>query len=70
MHGSTLNRFRDRWRSQLSFCGRYSDWDNEGACDIVQRANQTCKEILAAAPGSLIDPALEEELEAYIKSEL
>ena len=70
MHESTLNRFRDRWRSTLSFCGSYSDWENEGARDIVQRANQTCKEILADAPDSLIDPALEEELEAYVKLEL
>ena len=38
------------------------------ARDIVQRANKSYKEILATAPDSLIDPALEEELEAYIKS--
>jgi trimethylamine:corrinoid methyltransferase-like protein len=36
----------------------------------MQRANKTYKEILAAATDPLIDPALEEELEAYIKSEL
>jgi trimethylamine:corrinoid methyltransferase-like protein len=36
----------------------------------VQRANKTCKEILAAAPETLIDLALEEELKAYIDSEL
>jgi trimethylamine--corrinoid protein Co-methyltransferase len=68
-HESTLNRFRDRWRATLSFCGSYSDWETEGARDIVQRANQAYKEILAAAPDSLIDPALEEELKAYIESE-
>jgi trimethylamine--corrinoid protein Co-methyltransferase len=68
MHATTLDRFRDRWRAQLSFCGSYSDWENEGARDIVQRANQTCKEILAATPDSLIDPALEKELQAYIRS--
>ncbi len=69
MHASTLNRFRDRWRATMSFCGSYNDWENAGARDIVQRANQTYKEILAAAPESMIDPALEEELEAYIKSD-
>jgi trimethylamine--corrinoid protein Co-methyltransferase len=68
-HESTLNRFRDRWRAQHSFCGSYSDWEKEGARDIVQRANQEYKKILATAPDSMIDPALEEELEAYIESE-
>jgi trimethylamine--corrinoid protein Co-methyltransferase len=38
------------------------------AQDVFDLANKTCKEILTAAPDSLIDPALEEELEAYIKS--
>ena len=70
LHESTLNHCRDRWRASLSYCGNYSDWEKEGARDIVQRAGKTCKEILAAAPDTLIDPALEEELEAYIKSEL
>jgi trimethylamine--corrinoid protein Co-methyltransferase len=70
LHESTLNRCRDRWRASLSFCGSYSDWEKEGARDIVQRANKTYKEILEAAPDSLIDPALEEELAVYTKSEL
>ena len=42
----------------------------QGALDIVQRANKTWKEILAAAPEILIDKALEEELKAYLNSEL
>ena len=70
LHESTLNHCRDRWRVSLSYCGNYNDWEKEGARDIVQRASKTYKEILAAAPDSLIDPALEEELEAYVKSEL
>ena len=60
---------RERWRSTMSFCGSYSDWETDGARDIVQQASKTYKEILAAAPDSLVDRALEEELEAYIKSE-
>ncbi len=70
LHESTLDRCRDRWRASLSYCGNYTDWEKEGAYDIVQRVSKTYKEILAAAPDSLIDPALEEELGAYIKSEL
>jgi len=70
LHESTLNHCRDRWRASLSYCGNYNDWEKEGARDIMQRASKTYNEILEAAPDSLIDPALEEELEAYIKSEL
>ncbi|MDH3878518.1 MAG: trimethylamine methyltransferase family protein, partial [Desulfobacterales bacterium] len=70
IHDTTFKRCRDRWRASHSYCGSYSDWEKQGARDIVQRANKTCKEILAAAPETLIDRALEEELKAYIDSEL
>ena len=70
LHDVTFKRCRDRWRAPYSYCGSHSDWEKQGARDIVQRANKTCKEILAAAPETLIDPALEEELKAYIDSEL
>jgi len=70
LHDATLKRCRDRWRASHSYCGSYNDWQKEGARDIVQRANKTCKEILAAAPASLIDPSVEEELCAYIDTEL
>jgi len=70
LHDTTLDRCRHRWRASLSFSGTYTDWEKEGAHDIVKKANRKYKEILAAAPESLIDPALEEELKAYIDSEL
>jgi trimethylamine--corrinoid protein Co-methyltransferase len=70
LHDATLERCRDRWRASHSYCGSYNDWEKEGAQDIAQRANKTCKEILAAAPETLIDPAIEEKLCAYIDSEL
>jgi trimethylamine--corrinoid protein Co-methyltransferase len=70
LHDATFMRCRDRWRAPYSYCGSYSEWEKQGGRDIVQRANETCKEILAAAPESLIDPALEEELKAYIDAEL
>jgi trimethylamine--corrinoid protein Co-methyltransferase len=70
LHDATLKRCRDRWRATHSYCGSFNDWEAAGARDIVQRANKTCKEILAAAPDTLIDPAVEEELYAYISSEL
>ncbi len=68
LHDATLDRCRHRWRASLSFSGTYADWEKEGAHDIVQKANRKYKEILATAPKSLIDPAQEEELKAYIDS--
>ena len=70
LHDTTFERCRERWRASLSYCGSYAEWEKQGALDIVQRANEACKEILASAPETLIDPALEEELKAYIESEL
>jgi trimethylamine--corrinoid protein Co-methyltransferase len=70
LHDATLERCRDRWRASHSYCGSYNDWEKEGARDIVQRANKTCKKILASAPETLIDTALEEELKSYIDSDL
>jgi trimethylamine--corrinoid protein Co-methyltransferase len=69
LHDITFERCRDRWRASHSYCGSYSEWEKRGSLDIVRRANKTWKEILAAAPETLIDPALEEELKAYIDSE-
>ena len=70
LHDATFERCRDRWRAPYSYCGSYSEWEKQGGRDIVQRANETVKEILAAAPETLIDPALEEELKAYVDAEL
>ncbi|MDX1698267.1 MAG: trimethylamine methyltransferase family protein, partial [Thiohalobacterales bacterium] len=70
LHDTTFERCRDRWIAPYSYCGSYNEWEKQGGRDIVQRANKTFKEILAAAPETLIDPALEQELNAYIDSDL
>ena len=70
LHDTTFERCRDRWRASHSYCGSYTEWEKQGARDIVQRANDQYKEILAAAPETLIDSALEGELKAYMNSEL
>jgi trimethylamine:corrinoid methyltransferase-like protein len=53
LQDETFKRCRDRWRATHSYCGSYSDWEKQGGRDIVQRANKTCKEILAVAPETL-----------------
>jgi trimethylamine--corrinoid protein Co-methyltransferase len=70
MHDATLQRCRDRWRASQSYCGSFNDWEADGARDIVRRSNKTYKEILAAAPQTLVETALEEELRAYIDAEI
>ncbi len=67
-HPDTLARFRQRWRPSMSTWGPYENWLASGAEDIAMKANRTFKEILAAAPQSLIGPEVDKALNAYIQS--
>lgn len=62
-HKSTLQRFRNRWRPTVS------NWNMSAKLseDIMVNAKELMKKRLAAAPESLLDPALEKELKRYIE---
>lgn len=62
----TVQNCRQRWTPTSSFWGNQQDWENEGALPSRQRANQIARQILAEAPDSLIDQALDQELKSYI----
>ena len=66
-HADTLANFRHRWRPTLSEWGTYEDWQASGSLDVATRANRQYKEILKKAPLSLIDPAVDKALQAYIR---
>ena len=51
---------------ELSDNNSYEQWSSEGAHDIVWRANQKCKALLAAYQPPPLDPAKDEALAAYI----
>ena len=62
-HKSTLQKFRNLWLPTVS------NWNVSAKLndDIVVQAKELIKKRLAAAPESMLDPALEKELKHYIK---
>ncbi len=69
-HDNTFAHYRDRWTPSISTWDSYSTWEKAGAEDIAQRADRKYKEILAQAPEMLCDPALDREMQAFLKKSL
>jgi trimethylamine--corrinoid protein Co-methyltransferase len=69
-HPDTLARFRQQWRPSMSTWDSYENWHASGAEDVAMKANRKYKEILAAAPRSLVDPEVDKSLQDYIKREI
>jgi trimethylamine--corrinoid protein Co-methyltransferase len=67
-HPSTLQGCRHVWEPKISFMASYSDWEKAGCPDIVTRAGQRVKKILAECPDSMLDPEIERALQAYLDS--
>jgi trimethylamine:corrinoid methyltransferase-like protein len=67
-HMDTLTNFRNRWRPRLSEWAAYEDWQASGSLDVAARANRQYKEILETTPQSLIDPQVDNALQAYIRN--
>jgi trimethylamine--corrinoid protein Co-methyltransferase len=67
-HPDTLARFREQWRPSMSTWESYENWQASGAEDVAMKASRKYKEILAAAPQSLIDPEVDKALNDYIQS--
>jgi trimethylamine--corrinoid protein Co-methyltransferase len=67
MHTNTFEHFRESWTPIVSEWDSYEEWQKRGSEDVVIRANRKYKEILNNAPESMIDKALDEDLQAYIK---
>jgi len=65
-HESTFKKCRSRWMPTISTCESYMDWQAAGSEDIVTRANRKYKEILAAAPETLLDKDVENSLKKYM----
>ncbi len=66
-HEDTLTNFRSQWRPALSEWGLYEDWQASGSLDVAVKANRQFKEILKAAPSSLLDPHADKALQKYIR---
>jgi len=66
-HPSTFESFRSLWTPTISDWTSHQDWTAAGAEDVTIRANRRFKEILAGAPDSLLDAAVEKQLRALVK---
>lgn len=66
-HPDTFTHFKETFTNDISECEGYLDWKNDGEQDVIQRANKRYKEILAAAPATLLDETTDKDLQAYMK---
>ena len=66
LHDSTFHHARDFWQPTVSVWEPYAVWEKKGREDVLSRANKRFKQILAESADSLLDPALEAELKAYM----
>jgi trimethylamine--corrinoid protein Co-methyltransferase len=63
----TLERYKDAfYQPILSDWRNFETWQEDGAKTATQRANQVWKQLLHDYEKPEIDPAIEEELEAYV----
>ncbi len=67
-HPSTFAHCREAWRPLASTWENYEKWDDNGRLDAVMNASVVYKKILNEAPDSILDPTVEEELGAFVKS--
>lgn len=68
MHPTTFKDCRSLWTPSISDWQAHDAWEAGGAEDILVRANKTFKTVLADAPETLLDAALDADLKAYIKT--
>lgn len=64
---STLKACRQRWSPTVSDWWTHAKWVEDGSRDAVQKASVQYKAILAQAPESILDPAIDRELVDYIE---
>ncbi len=64
---NTFMYCRETFQNNISECENYNDWHNEGAFDIVERANKRYKEILAAAPETMLPTDIDRDVQNYMK---
>ncbi len=69
-HDNTFQHFRERWTPTVSDWDSYGKWKKNGSEDILVRANRKFKIILENCPDTMIDPALDRELKAFVSRTL
>ncbi|MYF08259.1 MAG: trimethylamine methyltransferase, partial [Rhodospirillaceae bacterium] len=54
------------WRSAVADNNSFEQWQSDGSKDIVVRANERWKAMLASYEAPPLDPAIDEALNAFI----
>ena len=70
MHPSTMMQCRNAWRPAVSTWDAYDKWESQGSEDVSARAGRKYKELLAEAPETTLDAAVDEELQAYMNARI
>jgi len=66
-HPTTYKNCRSSWRPEVSTWENYAKWKEQGSLDAARAASTVYKEMLATAPESMLDPAVEEELAVFTR---
>ncbi len=69
-HANTFQHFRERWSPTVSVWDSLDEWKKNGSEDILVIANRKFKKILENRPDTMIDPALDRELKAFVNGAL
>ena len=67
LHDSTFAHARDFWAPTVSVWEPFGTWEKQGREDALTRAGRRYRAILEEAPDSLLDTALEADLQAYMR---
>ena len=68
MHPSTFKNFKRRWRPRTSIWDDYLKWERLGSREVVAHARQIYKDMLAAAPESMLEPDIDSDLERFVEN--
>jgi trimethylamine--corrinoid protein Co-methyltransferase len=66
-HPTTFKQFRNIWTPTISDWGSYDDWRQSGSEDVARMANRKFKQILSAAPETLLDADTDRQLQNYME---
>jgi trimethylamine--corrinoid protein Co-methyltransferase len=69
-HSNTLHHFREMWKPTVSNWESYTEWENAGSLDTVERANKIWQARLDEAPESLLDSEADKDLQRFMKLRL
>jgi trimethylamine---corrinoid protein Co-methyltransferase len=66
MHPSTYDGFKTYWSPTMSNWDTYDEWVRMSDRDVLRRANQAWKDMVAAQPSLLLDKSVDDELAVYV----